>query len=105
MINPDNQTATEPLRENEAMKHDKVKTECPLEVMAAIGPFEGELVEGDFAAAIERIESFSPLDAVRLVLAAYCRSDSVVGDQEIDDLAEALGCFEKGWQEESDDAE
>lgn len=85
------------------MQHDKIKTECSLEVMAAIGPFDDELITRDHAAAIARLESFSPLDAVRLVLATYRRDDSVIGDNEIDDFAEALGCFEDGWPEDGDD--
>lgn len=68
--------------------------ECPLAVFAAVGPFSDELILGDPAAAIARLAAMGPLDAVRLLLAATRRSDAVVGDREVDDLAAALGVFE-----------
>lgn len=78
------------------------KSTCPPAVFAAIGPFSDELIGRDHAVAIARLEFLSPLDAVRLVLAALRRRDAVIGDDEIDDLAEALGVFE-GEREGEDD--
>jgi hypothetical protein len=69
------------------------ETECPMSVFGAVGPFSDELIVPDHEAAISRLGAMAPLDAVRLVLATYRRNDSVVGDREIDDLADALGVF------------
>lgn len=70
----------------------KVLSECPMEVFGHCGPFDDELMT-DIPAAISRLQSLSPLNAVRLVLAVYRRNDAVIDDREIDDLAEALGVF------------
>lgn len=70
------------------------KIECELSVFAAVGPFDDELLGRDgYAAAVERIKSMTPLEAVQLVLAAYCREDSVIGKRDLDSFAEYLGVF------------
>ena len=67
--------------------------ECEMSVFAAIRPFDDELITGDMDAATERLKSMSGLEAAQLILATYCRSDSVIGQRELDDLAEHLGVF------------
>ena len=64
-----------------------------MSVFAAIGPFDDELITGDHDAALERIKSMSSVEAVQLVLATYCRSDSVVDRMDLDNFAEFLGVF------------
>lgn len=68
--------------------------ECEMSVFAAIGPFDDELTVGDHDAALARIQSMSPVEAVQLVLATYCRSDSVILRTDLDSFAEYLGVFE-----------
>lgn len=65
-----------------------------MHIFASVGPFSDELIFGDYGEAIARLEKLSPLEAVQLVLATFRRSDSVVGDSELDGLAEAVGVFE-----------
>ncbi len=72
-------------------------TETALRVFAAVGPFSDDLMRGGsgLTDAITRLAALTPLDAVRLVLAATRRTDAVIGDRYIDDLAEELGVFEE----------
>jgi len=68
--------------------------ECDLGTFAAIGPFDDELLTRNHEAALERIKSLSSVEAVQLVLATWCRSDSVIEQRDLDGFAEFLGCFE-----------
>lgn len=69
----------------------------PYWVFGAIGPFSDELImagtEG-LLAAVKRLESLKPLDAVRLLLASTLRSDAVIDVKELEALADYLGVFE-----------
>lgn len=67
--------------------------ECELSVFSSIGPFDDELLTGKYEDAIARLKAMSPIEAVQLVLATYCRSDSVIDRNDLDDLAEYLGVF------------
>ena len=67
--------------------------ECDMSVFAAIGPFDDELLTGDYDAVLARIRSMTPVAAVQLVLATYCRGDSVIDRNDLDSLAEFLGVF------------
>lgn len=73
----------------------KLVAECELGTFAAIGPFSDELITGEWDAVVERFKSMDAIEAVQLLLAATRRNDAVVGDSELDELAEALGCFQE----------
>ena len=63
--------------------------ECDFSIFAAIGPFEDELLGRDgYANAVERLSRLTPIEAVQLVLATYCRSDSVIDRRDLDNFAE-----------------
>lgn len=69
--------------------------ECEMDVFSSIGPFDDELITGDLENAVERIrEMADPVKAVQLILAIYCRSDSVIERRDLDALAEFMGVFE-----------
>lgn len=69
--------------------------ECPLEVMGQSVPFSDELIGGHVEEAAKRLSCMEALDAVRLVLVACRCDDAVIGDSELDRLAEYLGCFQE----------
>jgi hypothetical protein len=74
----------------------------PLAVSAAVGPFSDLLIQGGregLSGAADLLAALPALDAVRLVLAASVRFDSVVGDREMVDLAEFLGVYEEDGEE------
>ena len=62
--------------------------ECEMSVFAATGPFDDELLTGDHDAALARIQSMTPVEAVQLVPATYCRADSVIDRNDLDSFAE-----------------
>lgn len=79
--------------------------ECAMEVFGAIGPFDDALITGDMPTAVEYIRNMEdPVKAVQLVLATYCRSDSVIARRELDNLAEFLGVFEDDDEHDDPDA-
>lgn len=82
-----------------------VHRRTPLNVFSAVGPFSDALISGEFEKASESLGAMRPLDAVRLLLASARRSDSVIGERELDDLAEYLGVFEEeasaAWRDDT----
>ncbi len=77
--------------------------ECEMEVFSHCGPFDDELITNDYEAAVARIRNMDPVQAVQLILATYCRSDSVIERRDLDDFAEFLGVF--GEDDDNDDPE
>lgn len=67
--------------------------ECEMEVFGHCGPFDDELITGRFEDAVDRIRGMDPIQAVQLILATYCRSDSVIERRDLDDLAAFMGVF------------
>lgn len=67
---------------------------CAPEVFGATRTLADELIRGDVAGAIARLEQLNGLQAVQLLLATTRRADSVVDEYEIDALADALGVFD-----------
>lgn len=66
---------------------------------AAVGPFSDALISGEWGKAFGYLHPLNPLDAVRLVLAAYCRDVATISRGELNSLAYELGVF----VEEDDD--
>lgn len=72
-----------------------------MDVFGAIGPFDDELITGSLEGAVERIRGMGdPVKAVQLVLATYCRSDSVIERRDLDRLAEYMGVFQDDGDDE-----
>lgn len=86
------------------LKDKVMPIECEMEVLAAIGPFDDELLSDRLEDAVERIRGMDSIKAVQLILATYCRSDSVVDRRDLDNLADFMGVFEGDDDTDGEDA-
>lgn len=62
-------------------------------IEAAICPLSDALISGEWGKAVGYFKELEGPNAVRLLLAAFCRSDAVIEQIELNGLAEFMGVF------------